>query len=286
MSSPRVIPALCSHLMRIRVTLVYASLLALIAAMLLRMPPGEQHTLILNTSTNLHNLAQGRFATLIGSAFVAEPEYFYIWLPGLVALLALGELLWRSRRLVVAFTIGHIGATLIVAALIAGALRAQLVETSIADVADVGMSYGAVAVLGTLAAALPPRFRAGWTGGWLALAAASALLSGGEFTAVGHAFAMILGLAVGSRFGIAEEWTRFRCGLLIAATGFGYLMVSYGYVPPGTAVVIGAIGAGGATMLWLAVRPAQTNSSALASIQSESQASGGHSNNSPGINHS
>ena len=66
-------------------------------------------------STNLHNLARGRLGTLIGSAFITDGDDLYAWLPGLVCLLALGELFRRGGRLVVAFALGHIGATVLVA---------------------------------------------------------------------------------------------------------------------------------------------------------------------------
>ena len=96
---------------------------------------------------NLHNLSDGRIGTLLGSAFVTEPGPVYIWLPGLVALLSLAELIWRSGRLVIAFLVGHIGATLLVAAGLAAALAPDFLSHSVRYLSDVGMSYGAVAVL-------------------------------------------------------------------------------------------------------------------------------------------
>lgn len=68
--------------------------------------PRIQAEVVRYASTNLHNLEQGRIGTLIGGAFVNEAGPIYLWLPGLVSLLALGELLWESRRLVVAFAVG------------------------------------------------------------------------------------------------------------------------------------------------------------------------------------
>lgn len=80
-----------------------------------------------------------------------------------MCLLALAELLWSSRHLIQAFTIGHVGATLIVAAGLAAAVAFDWVPRSIAGASDVGLSYGAVAlILGML---LSTRFRVGphWT---------------------------------------------------------------------------------------------------------------------------
>ena len=124
-----------------------------------------------------------------------------MWLPGLVALLALAELTWRGHRLVVAFAIGHVGATLLVAAGLAIALAVGVLSLKIVNATDVGVSYGAIAVFGTLTAAIPRSRRAAWIGWWLAVAFGSAALSGWDFTACGHATALVLGMLLGTRFG-------------------------------------------------------------------------------------
>ena len=49
-----------------------------------------------HASTNLHNLSHGRVGTLLESAFVVDAGPIYVWLPGLVCLLGLAELLWGS----------------------------------------------------------------------------------------------------------------------------------------------------------------------------------------------
>lgn len=235
--------AASAHLARVRVTLLYAAALATVAGVLLWLGPRTQAEVIRQVSTNLHNLGEGRIGTLIGSAFVNEAGPIYVWLPGLVALLALGELLWRGRRMVVAFAVGHVGATLIVAAGIAAALGAGLLSGSVADSADVGMSYGAVAVLGTFTAAIPGRWRSAWCGWWLAVAAGSIALSGGDFTNIGHAVALVLGMVVGSRFGHPEQWTAPRFGLLSVAAAFGYLMIAYNELSVAGTAAFGAVGA-------------------------------------------
>lgn len=276
-----------TRLGRLRVTILYAAALAAIAVAMLHLGPRAQHRIIQHASTNLHNLVRGRIGTLIGSAFVNEAGPVYLWLPGLVALLALGELLWQSRRLVLAFAVGHIGATLIVAAGIAGALTVGLVPSSVINAADVGMSYGAVAVLGSFTAALPVRLRPAWTGGWLAVAVGSAVLSGGEFTNVGHAVALLLGMLAGARFGESQGWTATRYGLLVVGALFSYLLIAYGGMSWQGAIGLGITGAVAAQLVWLGYQMLrQTNSSALASIQSDSQPSGGESSSSPGISQS
>ncbi len=275
--------AVLAQLGRLRVTLTYAAVLAAVAVVVAHMAPAVQRHLLSDVSTNLRNLGDGKIGTLIESAFVNEAGPVYLWLPGLVALLALGELLWLSRGMAVAFLIGHIGATLIVAGGIAAALMAGWVSSSIVDATDVGMSYGAVAVLGTFTAAIPRRWRAGWAGGWVAVAVGSAVISGGEFTNIGHAVALMLGMAVGTRLRTTPHWTVPRYALLAVAAGFSYLLMAYGDLTLTATAGLGVIGAAAAQAVWLM---AQTNSSADASIQSDSHASGGQSSSSPGISHS
>ena len=62
--------------------------------------------MIAHASTNLHNLAHGHVGTLLGSAFIADTGPMYFWLPCLVCLLALAELIWRSGRLATVFVTG------------------------------------------------------------------------------------------------------------------------------------------------------------------------------------
>ena len=237
-----------ARLSRVRVTLGYTAALVAVATTLLMLGPHVRDQVIRHASTNLHNLGDGRVGTLIGSAFVNEAGPIYVWLPGLVALLALAELLWRSRRLVVAFVVGHVGATLLVAAGLAASVAVGVLSMSIIDVTDVGMSYGAVAVLGTLTAAIPRPWRAAWTGWWLAVAIGSALSSQGDFTNVGHAIALMIGMVVGTRFGHPAHWTAVRYALLAVAVAFGYMIMAYtplSLVVTSTMGVVGALTAYG-----------------------------------------
>jgi len=287
------ITAILSRLGRLKVTCAFAAALAAVAFALIHFGPRVQSHVIRSASTNLHNLGEGRVGTLISSAFVNPVDSIQIWLPGVVAVLALGELLWHSRRVLVAFAVGHIGATLLVAAGLAVAVSVGVQSRSIADVADVGMSYGSVAVLGTFTAAIPRRWRAAWTGWWLTVAWGAAVLSGGDFTSVGHALALILGMWVGTRFEQPARWTPVRYALLAGASVFCYLLIAYDQVPQ--TVALGLLGALLTQGVWALRRvwalrtlrtTDQTNSSALASIQSDSQVSGGSSSSSPGISHS
>ena len=98
---------------------------------LLFLGPQIQDRVIRHASTNLHNLSHGRIATLFDSAFVVDAGPIYLWLPGLMCLMALAELQWGSCRLVVAFAVGHVGATLLVALGLTAGLSQYLAKVSL-----------------------------------------------------------------------------------------------------------------------------------------------------------
>lgn len=217
--------ALLRALARIRVTVAYAVILTGVTTVLVALGPRVQNRVISHASTNLHNLSHGHLGTLFVSAFVIDAGPIYVWLPPLMCLLAIAELMWRSRRLVVAFAVGHIGATLLVAVGLTAAVELGWQSTDVTRATDVGMSYGASAVLGALSAAIPRRWRPAWTGWWVAVAAAVVAVNR-DFTDVGHALALVLGVLVSTRFGPAAEWTPLRTLLLVVASAFGFLMLA------------------------------------------------------------
>jgi hypothetical protein len=90
---------------------------------------------------------------------------------------------------------------------------------------DVGMSYGAAAVLGALTTAIPGRWRPAWLGWWLAVGMAVVAV-GRDFTDVGHAVALLLGMLVATRFGRPDRWTALRYAMLTVAAVFGYLVLA------------------------------------------------------------
>jgi hypothetical protein len=216
---------LLGGLARVRVTVAYAVIVTGVTTALLSLSPEMQNRIIRHASTNLHNLSHGRIGTLVGSAFVVDAGPIYVWLPGLVCLLAVAELLWRSGRMALAFGLGHIGATLLVALGLVTAVELGWLPLSVSRATDVGMSYGAAGVLGTLTAAIPSRWRPAWVGWWLAVAVTMAAM-GTDFTDVGHALALLLGMAVSTRFGSPSGWTRLRYGLFIVGAAFGYLVLA------------------------------------------------------------
>ena len=231
-----------SRLSRVRITLAYAVVLIGVSAALVEMGPRARAHVIAQASTNLHNLARGHLATLLDSAFVTDAGPMYFWLPCFVCLLALAELIWHSGRLALVFITGHIGATLLVACGLTAAIELHWVPLKLARASDVGVSYGAVAVLGALTAAMPRRWRPLWIGFWVPVGLAAAVL-GEDFTDVGHAVALMLGMLVSLRLPGPARWTRVRCGLLAVSVIFGFFLLAHGAWSTVGAFGVGVAGA-------------------------------------------
>ncbi|MCW2514482.1 MAG: hypothetical protein JWR11_3524 [Mycobacterium sp.] len=241
------VSATLSGLARVRVTVCYAIVLAVVTTVLLRLPLDVQNRVVQHASTNLHNLSRGHIGTLLGSAFVIDAGPVLYWLPGLVCLLGLGELVWRSGRLLVAFGLGHVGATLLVAVGLTAAVTSGWLPGSVTSATDVGMSYGAMAVLGAITPAIPGRWRGTWIGWWLAVGT-EVVAIGTDFSDTGHLVALILGMLVSTRFGTPRTWTWPLTALLVAASIFGFLVVA-SEGSPVIAAAWGLIGAAAGTVV-------------------------------------
>jgi hypothetical protein len=268
---------LLARLARVHVTVAYAVIVTCVTVALYALGPQMQDRVISHVSTNLHNLSHGHFRTLFNSAFVVDAGPIYVWLPGLVCLLALAELMWGSVRLTVAFAVGHIGATLLVAAGLTAAVELSWLPISVSRATDVGMSYGATAVLGALTTALPRRWRPACIG-WLLAAGAGVVAAGLDFTDVGHAVALVLGLLVSTRFGQPHHWTPVRFAMLGVAASFGYLVLASTDVVVATAAgLAGAVIAECAARAWLRRRSeAGVDVAAVAPQRNAVEAPSGH----------
>lgn len=231
-----------ARLARVQFTVGYVAALLAVSCAILALGPHAHDVLVERASTNVHNLAHGHVGTLLGSALVVDAGPLYFWLPFLTCLLALGELHLRTIRLVVAFLVGHIGATLVVAAALAAAVEFGWLPLSITRASDVGMSYGALAVLGAMTAVIPQRWRAAWVGWWVSAGLASAII-GGDFTDAGHTVAVVLGVLVSARFRHPIRWTPVRSVMLAASSGFGFLMLAHHWGTMAAAPAFGLLGA-------------------------------------------
>ncbi len=176
----------------------YVGLLIAVAIALTLVGGSTATRIVLHASTNLHNLADGRFGTLFSSAFVVSEgaATVFIIVPLLACLLALAERRFGTVKLMHTFLLGHIGTTVLVAVGLWVAVESQLVPNSITMVEDVGVSYGAMTVVGALIAVLPAHRRFVWAASWLTLALGGVLVWH-TFTNVGHFLALCLGLGIG-----------------------------------------------------------------------------------------
>lgn len=158
--------------------------------------PDARERLLRHCSTNVDNLAAGRWDTLAGSAFLVEAPMELPYALLLLAVLGYTEYAYGAWWAAGAFAYGHVGASLLVYA----GLRALRAGPRTRSATDVGVSYGLNAVAGALAAALPcgpARTAAG--AALLTLGVRPCLRGRGRttFTDVGHLLALTLGLGLG-----------------------------------------------------------------------------------------
>ncbi|MFC9298737.1 rhomboid-like protein [Streptomyces sp. NPDC057011] len=171
---------------------VYAGGVQLGAHALERRTPAEREQLLRSCSTNVDNLAAGRWETLLTSAFVVEEPMPLPYALLLVAVLGYAEYAYGAWWTAAVFLFGHAAATL----LVYGALRGRA-GPGTRRALDVGTSYGFNAVLGALTSALPRgAVRTAARAGLLALAAAPVIKRGRTFTDAGHLAALGIGIGV------------------------------------------------------------------------------------------
>ncbi|MER7736257.1 rhomboid-like protein [Streptomyces erythrochromogenes] len=171
---------------------VYAGGVQLGAYALERTGPADRERLLRGCSTNVDNLAAGRWETLLSSALVVEEPMPLPYALLLVAVLGYAEYAYGAWWTAAVFLFGHASATL----LVYGALR-RTTDSATRAALDVGTSYGFNAVLGALTSALPRGpVRTAARAGLLALAAAPVLKRGRTFTDAGHLAALGIGLGV------------------------------------------------------------------------------------------
>ncbi|MGD0272671.1 MAG: rhomboid-like protein [Gaiellaceae bacterium] len=120
--------------------------------------PSTARTLLLERSTNLHQLGHDPMRALVASAFwlSSSPELL-VWLVLFTLVLAPVERWIGSARTAFVFAVGHAGATLITAAGLWLAIHYNAAERNVAHAIDVGVSYGFFAVAAVLAFRLSGR---------------------------------------------------------------------------------------------------------------------------------
>ncbi|MFJ7154621.1 rhomboid-like protein [Streptomyces sp. NPDC101118] len=172
---------------------VYTGVVQAGALALARVDGGVRRRVLLACSTNVDNLAAGRWDTLVSSAFVVEEPMPLPYALLLLAVLGYAEYAYGAWWAAGVFALGHAGAT----ALVYGALRARRAGPEVRGAVDVGTSYGFYAVLGALTSVLPRGpVRTGARAGLLALGVRPLLRRERTFTDAGHLVALALGLGL------------------------------------------------------------------------------------------
>ena len=187
---------LLAFALRIRVTLAYCALAVAGTVALGRIGPHDRWHVLHAASTNLHNLTDGHLATLVTSVFLTEGRVNWLWLAAVALLFAVAEWISGWRRFLLTFSAGHLGATASVAVGLFIGIRNDWLADSLAMAVDVGVSYAAAAVAGSMIRYLPMPWRAGWVALWIGVVTISGV-SDPSFTAVGHAIALTIGFGLG-----------------------------------------------------------------------------------------
>lgn len=177
------------------VAIAYAVVVTGLAFALAVLPDHVHDQVVQQSSTNLVNLHRRPLWVLFASAFVVA-RLGDLWQIPLLLLLYAAAQKWvgRAATIAVAF-FGHIGATLFVATLLGAEIFHGSLARSVARASDVGVSYGLACLAGFLLARVAPRWRIPY---FIALCAAGLLplVLSPDFTAVGHASALAIGLSL------------------------------------------------------------------------------------------
>lgn len=176
---------------KLRLVPAYAGLVTAVSAVLRRMPGPARAGVVQACSTNVRNLSAGRWQVLATSLLVLDEDAHEMALPVLLVVLGLAEVRWGPTRAGFVLVTGHAAASLAVYAGLRAGLRLGRVDAVVADASDVGVSYGSLALTGTLVAR-------SWYGlAGLAALVGPPLLHAPSFTDVGHALAAAAGVGLG-----------------------------------------------------------------------------------------
>ncbi len=152
--------------------------------------------LLLERSTNLHQLARDPIRVLLASAFwVGGVGELLLWLALFSAVVARVEHRLGTARTAIVFFTGHIGSTLLTALGLWLGVQADIVSSSVIHETDVGASYGFAAVAAVLSVLLGGRARRLVVTILVAYVAGSLAIDQ-SFTNVGHLIALAIGFAL------------------------------------------------------------------------------------------
>jgi hypothetical protein len=181
---------------RCPLTATYLLVLVVVAVVVAQLPPRVADEVVNHVSTNLQGLRNAPLLVLVASAFVLCGGPVGLLLLPLVAV-AMGAVEhWLGKlATVLVFALGHVGATLGLAVILASGIAHRMIDPQIATVRDVGVSYGLLALAGTLTARVPAWWRR-WSAGALGCLSLGMFAVSRDPTEAGHVLAVIIGLAL------------------------------------------------------------------------------------------
>jgi len=177
------------------VGLVYASVVSALALAMAGLPEEVRRDLVLRCSTNLANLQQHPAFVLSTSAFVVSSAAALWQMPFLVAIYSIAQRWVGRTATILVAALGHVVATLLVAAVLAAELARGRLGQGIAHVPDVGISYGAACLAAFVVSRVPRRLRPVYVAGLVGYFAGP-LLFAPTFTDLGHTAAIVLGFGL------------------------------------------------------------------------------------------
>lgn len=156
----------------------------------------EGPRLLHHFSSNLAHFEDGRFGTLVASAFWLEDATELLPWTLLFFLVAAPAEAWLGTgRWLIVFLAGHVGATLATLAGLWMAIELGIASKRLAHSVDVGVSYGFFAVAAVLTYHLPPRWRP-WYIALLVTYPAWSAMTNHTFTDFGHLVALAIGFSL------------------------------------------------------------------------------------------
>lgn len=153
----------------------------------------ELHDLLVKSSTNIHHLGTDPLYVLFTSLFWIDGVYWTPYLVLFTLVLApaerwLGQIRWLGIGLT-----AHVLATYISEGLLYLSIRNHEASQRLVHVRDVGVSYFLAGVAAALVYRTPRPWRWAYLGA-LVTFVGFGLLGGVDFTAIGHAAALVIGL--------------------------------------------------------------------------------------------
>lgn len=176
-------------------TFAYLAILTVTTWVLVGASTSVVEAMLREQSTNLSHLGSEPVRVLVRSAFWLPNYELLFWTVLYVVVLAPAERWLGTGRWLIAFTAGHIGATLLTATGVWLAIRSGIASHHLKDAVDVGVSYGFAAVAALFTYRLSGRWRWIWAAGLLCYVSGGMLLDR-SFTSFGHATAVLIGFAL------------------------------------------------------------------------------------------